>query len=122
MCAAAVEQGLLLYQTGKIQTEDEQKAEIQAALDKGDTTLAEELEAFYVKLKTFSEGGWSKPTQDYIKVIGKLSEGQWKGIIKAGMKHVKQPKGLPKTQEVEVEDERALMIVDDDDRYSGDSE
>ncbi len=112
----------MLYQTGKIQTEDEQKAEIQAALDKGDTTLAEKLEAFYVKLKTFSEGGWSKPTQDYIKVIGKLSEGQWKGIIKAGMKHVKQPKGLPKTQEVEVEDERALMIVDDDDGYFGDSE
>ncbi|PSR75971.1 hypothetical protein PHLCEN_2v8749 [Hermanssonia centrifuga] len=76
MCAAAVERGLLLYQTGKIQTEDEQKAETQAALDKGDITLAEELEAFYLKLKTFSEGGWSKPTQDYIKVIGKLSEGQ----------------------------------------------
>ncbi|PSR78304.1 hypothetical protein PHLCEN_2v7426 [Hermanssonia centrifuga] len=122
MCAAAVERGLLLYRTGKIQTEKEQQDDIKSALDKGDAKLAKDLKAFHAKLRTFSEGSWSKPTQDYVKVMTKLSEVQWGRIMRAGMKHVKQSKGSLKIPEEE-EDERAMMIVDsDDDGYSGDSE
>ncbi|PSR72474.1 hypothetical protein PHLCEN_2v11653 [Hermanssonia centrifuga] len=65
------------------------------------------------------------PTQNYVKVILKLNKKQWRGILKAGMKHVKQSKTLAKTQEVggEEEDNRILMIVDrNDEGYSGNSE
>ncbi|THG95671.1 hypothetical protein EW026_g6026 [Hermanssonia centrifuga] len=120
MCAAA--RGLLLYRTGKMQTEKEQQDDIRSALDKGDAKLAKDLKAFHAKLRTFSEGSWSKPTQDYVKVMTKLREVQWGRIMRAGMKHVKQSKGSLKIPEEE-EDERAMMIVDsDDDGYSGDSE
>ncbi|THG94791.1 hypothetical protein EW026_g6746 [Hermanssonia centrifuga] len=120
MCAAV--RGLLLYRTGKMQTEKEQQDDIRSALDKGDAKLAKDLKAFHAKLRTFSEGSWSKPTQDYVKVMTKLSEVQWGRIMRAGMKHVKQSKGSLKIPEEE-EDERAMMIVDsDDDGYSGNSE
>ncbi|THG99241.1 hypothetical protein EW026_g3083 [Hermanssonia centrifuga] len=115
MCAAAVERGFLLYQTGEIQSNKEQKAEIQAALDKGNTQLAKDLKAFHIRLKTFSEPGWSKATQEYSKVIDKLSERVWGGIIRAGMKHVKNSKTLKKRAEgddEEEEDNQAMMIVD----------
>ncbi|THG97393.1 hypothetical protein EW026_g4594 [Hermanssonia centrifuga] len=112
----------LLSLWGKIQTEKEQQDDIKSALDKGDAKLAKDLKAFHVKLRTFSEGSWSKPTQDYVKVMTKLSEVQWGRIMRAGMKHVKQSKGSLKIPE-EDEDERAMMIVDsDDDGYSGNSE
>ncbi|THG98863.1 hypothetical protein EW026_g3381 [Hermanssonia centrifuga] len=124
MCAAAVERGLLLYQTGRLMTEQEQDADVQSALDEGEGDLAESLRDFYSRLRTFSEGGWSTATHNYVKVILKLDEKQWGRIIRAGMKHVKQSKTLMKLQEDEAEDDRALMIVDndDDDGYSGDSE
>ncbi len=114
-----------MYQTGRLLTEEEQDADVQAALDEGEGDLAESLRDFYLRLRTFSEGGWGTPTQNYVKVILKLNEKQWRGILKASMKHVKRSKTLAKTQEVggEEEDDRALMIVDSDDEgYSGDSE
>ncbi|THG96654.1 hypothetical protein EW026_g5208, partial [Hermanssonia centrifuga] len=61
----------LLSLGGKIQTEKEQQDDIKSALDKGDAKLAKDLKAFHAKLRTFSEGSWSKPTQDYVKVMTK---------------------------------------------------
>ncbi|PSR88603.1 hypothetical protein PHLCEN_2v5130 [Hermanssonia centrifuga] len=79
MCAVAVERSFLMYQTGKIQSDKERKADIQAALEEGDTKLAKELKAFHTRIKTFSEPGWGKATQEYSKAIIQLSERAWGG-------------------------------------------
>ncbi len=108
-----VERGFLMYQTGKIQSDKERKADIQAALEEGDTELAKELKAFHTRIKTFSEPGWGKATQEYSKAIIQLSERAWGGIMKAGMKHVRQSKTFRLNPAgYEEEAARAMMLVD----------
>ncbi|PSR77221.1 hypothetical protein PHLCEN_2v8001 [Hermanssonia centrifuga] len=117
-----VERAFLLYQTGKIQSEQEQKDDIQAAMLEGDTELAKELKALHVRLRTFSESSWGKPTQEYVQAITRLSSKRWEWIIKEGLKYcVKHSKALLQIRAMGEQDDHALMIVDNNNN-SGNSD